>query len=121
MAKLWRKYLALRRDGTVLDCPYFVLAAADSAAPAALRAYAAAATHRGMADDYTADVFRLARSFEAWRHEYRRTSDPDAPPHRPDDPEVAAVLDALPASVPYAWRPAAVPGSQPTVTVPSDD
>lgn len=95
--RLWRnadgtrkgKYLVQRRDGTVPEWPYFVLGAADPAAPAALRAYADAADYHGMDPAYTADLRTLASQFEAYRTEMG-AGDPDAPRHRKDDPATIA-------------------------------
>ena len=55
MARLWRntegtregKYLVQRRDGTIPEWPYFVIGAADPAAPKALQAYADACEKSG--------------------------------------------------------------------------
>jgi len=97
MGGLWRnlgggirsKFLVLRRDSSVPEWPYFVMGAADPAAPAGLRAYADVAEQEGMDPQYVADVRATADRFEAWREE-NHTGDPDAPQHRLDDPEVAA-------------------------------
>jgi hypothetical protein len=97
MARLWRnnpatpegKYLVKRRDGSVPEWPFFVISAADPAAPAALRGYAAQADLLGLDPEYTADILDLARKFEEWR-ETHRTGDPDAPRHRKDDPATVA-------------------------------
>jgi hypothetical protein len=86
-AKLWDKYLVLRRDGTVPHWPYFVIAAADPAAPAALLAYAARAEELGMDAGYVADIRGQAGDFDRWRTEHG-AGDPDAPRHRTDDPAV---------------------------------
>ena len=99
MARLFRnqegfeggKYLVQRRDGTVPEWPYFVIAAADPAAPAALRAYALAAEGLEMDEDYVADVRALIDEFNAWRKEHG-PGDPDAPRHREDDPEIIAKM-----------------------------
>lgn len=85
------KYLVQRRDGTVPDWPYFVIGAADPAAPAALRAYAQAAYERHMDPKYVADIEDLADEFESW-HRKHGAGDPDAPRHRIDDPEIVAKM-----------------------------
>ena len=93
MARLWRntdgtregKYLVTRRDGTIPEWPYFVIGAADPAAPAALLAYAVAAGQFGMDPEYVSDLKDLARAFQQWREEHG-AGDPDAPRHREDDP-----------------------------------
>lgn len=85
------KYLVQRRDGSVPDWPYFVIGAADPAAPAALRAYANAAMDFGMDAEYAEDVLALADEFLEWRRE-GVTGDPDAPRHREDDPEIIAKM-----------------------------
>ncbi len=94
MARLWRntdgtregKYLVQRRDGTVPEWPYFVIGAADPAAPAALVAYADAAEQLGLDPQYVADIRAMAVEWIAWRRE-NGSGDPDAPRHRTDDPE----------------------------------
>lgn len=100
MARLWKnctetregKYLVTRRDGTVPMWPHFVVAASDPAAPAALRAYADAAAGCGFDPDFVADVRALAGEFEDWREENGQ-GDPDAPPHRNDDPATIAKMN----------------------------
>lgn len=62
-----RKYLVMRRDGSVPRWPAFVLAAADPAAPTAMRAYADAAEQCGMPSQYVRDVRDLAAHFDDWR------------------------------------------------------
>lgn len=87
--KLWNKFLVTRRDGTVPEWPWLVMGARDPAAPPALRAYAEAARAEGMNAEYADAIEDLAGRFE----EYRRThgnGDPDAPPHRVDDPSVVS-------------------------------
>jgi len=99
VAGLWRKqdgtregkYLVLRRDGTVPEWPNFVIGAGDPAAPAALLAYAGAASKAGMDPDYVLDVLQLAEEFEDWRATHSQ-GDPDAPPHRKDDPATVAKM-----------------------------
>lgn len=100
MPGLWRnregtrtgKYLVQRRDGTVPESPYFVLLAKDPAAPAALVAYAGAAMEHGMDEEYVQDVMALADEFAAYRHEHG-AGDPDAAPHRTDDPAIIAKMN----------------------------
>lgn len=102
MPGLWRnqdgtrkhKYLVQRRDGTVPEAPYFVLLAADPAAVAALNAYADAAHEWRMDPEYIADVRTLADEFSQWiRTDWdARRGDPEAPPHRTDDPEIIAKM-----------------------------
>ncbi len=96
MAGLWRKrgikggkYLVTRRDGSVPEWQSFVLASRDPAAPAGLRAYADAAENLGMDKEYVADVRALADEFEAERR-VLGSGDPDAAPHRTDDPVTVA-------------------------------
>lgn len=95
MPGLWRnsdkapegKYLVQRRDGTVPAWPYFVIAAADPAAPKALRAYAKECERIALDGDYIHDLRVLASEFEQWRMAHG-SGDPDAPPHRTDDPAI---------------------------------
>lgn len=99
MSGLWRygekapegKYLVMRRDGSVPEWPSMVFGAKDPAAPAALRAYADEAERRGFDPEFVGDVRRLADEFERYR-EQQGTGDPDAPPHRKDDPETIALM-----------------------------
>lgn len=94
---LWRmhgiaggKYLVQRRDGSVPAWPYFVLGARDPAAPGALRAYAHICI--GRTDPaYVADVQRLANEFDVY-HRVHGSGDPDATPHRVDDPATVAKM-----------------------------
>lgn len=85
--------IVLRRDGTPLEARYFVLALKDPAAEVALREYANEAERRGYDQQYVADVRRLAAECGGERakaHEAKKPADPDAPPHRKDDPAVLA-------------------------------
>jgi hypothetical protein len=91
---LWRKngikggkYLVQRRDGTVPEWPYFVLGARDPYAPAALRAYAKAAEEGDADPTYVRDLLDLADEYDNFRS-VEGPGDPDAKPHRKDDPEV---------------------------------
>ena len=101
MARLWRnnpetregKYLVKRRDGTIPRWPWFVLGAADPAAPVGLRAYADEVERIGKDPAYVADIRTLADDWE------RRLAagewdegDPDAPRHRKDDPAIVAEM-----------------------------
>lgn len=93
MSRLWRygdkapegKYLVTRRDGTIPKWPSFVLGAKDMAAPAALNAYADAAENLGYDPEFVADIRTLADEFKEYCIKHG-TGDPDAPPHRKDDP-----------------------------------
>lgn len=97
MSGLWRKsgiaggkYLVTRRDGSTPDWQWFVLGSRDPAAPAALYAYADAAEKNLMDPKYVQDIRKLAWEFEQDMHD----GDPDAPPHRKDDPETVAKMIA---------------------------
>lgn len=59
-----QKYLVVRRDGSVPRWPAFVIAAADPAAGAALRAYADEADRLGMSSHYTREVRALAQAYD---------------------------------------------------------
>lgn len=85
------KFLVVRRDGTVPEWPHFVMGARDPAVPAALRAYAMEARRLGMDPQFCEDVTLLAREFDAYRLAHG-AGDPDAPPHRHDDPETVAKM-----------------------------
>src|SRR4051812_6253348 len=99
MSGLWRnraetregKYLVTRRDGTVPAWPNFVFGAADPAAPAGLRAYADEADRLGYDPQFVVDVRDLAEEFEAYCR-VNGKGDPDAKPHRKDDPETVAKM-----------------------------
>jgi hypothetical protein len=91
--KLWNKFIVMRRDGTVPEWPYFVLGARDPAAPTALRAYAVAAKLLGMDPAYAEDLRGQADDWDAYRREHGE-GDPDAPPHRKDNPHVVSLLKA---------------------------
>ncbi len=85
------KYLVKRRDGSIPQWPFFVLAASDPAAPSALMAYANRAEIIGMDQRYVNDVLWLAKEFSEWR-EANQQGDPDAPRHRIDDPATVAEM-----------------------------
>ena len=91
--KLWNKFLVVRRDGTVPDWPYMVIGARDPAAPAALRAYADEGERRGYDPEFIADMRKQADGFERYRRE-NGDGDPDAGPHRKDDPDTVARFKA---------------------------
>lgn len=98
MAGLWRddpatpegKYpIILRRDGTVLDTPYFVIALRDPCAPAAFTAYAERAAALGLDPAFVQAMYDLASEAERVRDAIG-PGDPDAPRHRADDPRIIA-------------------------------
>lgn len=95
---LWRKrgvkggkYLVQRRDGTVPEWQSFVIGAKDPCAPAALRAYAAAAETNGFDPQFVSDMRALADEFDEYR-KAQGDGDPDAAPHRKDDPATVAKM-----------------------------
>lgn len=107
MAGLWRnspdtvegKYLVLRRDGTAPEWPYFVLGAKDPAAPKALFEYAAECKRQGMDPQYVRDVQDMANAWILYQNDLidldapnLGLGDPDAPPHRKDNPETVALM-----------------------------
>jgi len=85
------KFLVVRRDGSVPHWPHFVLGARDPAAPFALQAYARACEAMGLDQAYVDSLYELARDFEDYRAE-QGNGDPDAPPHRTDNPDVVAAM-----------------------------
>jgi hypothetical protein len=99
MTRLWinrpetpeGKFLVVRRDGTIPAWPHFVMGARDPAAPAALEAYAAEAERLGFDPEYVGDVRQLADDFRAHRGAHG-SGDPEAPPHRTDDPRVIRLM-----------------------------
>lgn len=108
---LWRmngikggKYLVMRRDGTVPDWPHFVIGARDPASFAALMAYAAEAERLNAVaarsgseglptynQAFIDDVRKMAFEFDDYRRK-NGVGDPDAPPHRKDDPDVVSKM-----------------------------
>lgn len=96
---LWRKngikggkYLVQRRDGTVPERPHFVIGAKDPAAAPALLAYAEEAERLGYDSQFVADVRAMAVEFTSYLKEHGQ-GDPDATPHRKDDPAVIAKMN----------------------------
>ena len=85
------KFLVVRRDGSIPHWPHFVIGARDPAAPVALRAYAAACSAMCLDQEYVRSILDLAEDFERYRLA-QGDGDPDAPPHRVDDP---SVIDAM--------------------------
>lgn len=86
------KFLVVRRDGSVPHWPHFVLGARDVHAPVALRAYAEAVRQSGFLDpEYADSVQELAGDFERYRDKHG-DGDPDAPPHRKDNPNVISAM-----------------------------
>ncbi len=86
------KFLVVRRDGSIPHWPHFVLGARDPHAPAALRAYVQAARDAGDLDpEYADSIMELAGDFERYRAQ-QGDGDPDAPPHRTDDPNVITAM-----------------------------
>lgn len=101
--RLWRhteehsegKYLVVRRDGTIPPWPHFVIGAADPCAPAALKAYADEADRIGLDAEFAQSVNDEADNFELWRLSMPATmkkADPDAGPHREDNPFVLGMM-----------------------------
>lgn len=85
------KFLVVRRDGSVPHWPHFVIGARDPAAPEALRGYADVCERLGFEAEYVASVRELADDFYNYRMA-QGDGDPEAPPHRTDDPHV---IDAM--------------------------
>ena len=110
MAGLWRRNpgtpegkfpIVLRRDGSPLTARFLVLTLKDPCAPAAFWAYAAEAERLEMDPAYVAGMRWLAEEAVAERDRVARgekvesRSNPDAPPHRTDDPVVLAWARSL--------------------------
>lgn len=86
--------IVLRRDGSAVEHPYFVILARDPCAKAALLAYADEAEKQGLPRDYVNDVRDLAYEFENYSIEVG-LGDPGAPRHRKDDPATLAWARSL--------------------------
>jgi hypothetical protein len=86
------KYLVVRRDGTIPPWPHFVLGGYDPAAAAALRTYAEMGARLGYDPEFTKSLIELADDFEKMAHRNAGVSDPDAGPHRTDNPAVVAMM-----------------------------
>ena len=85
--------IVLRRDGTVLESPFFVMTLKDPCTAKALAAYADEAEKIGLDKKYVSDIRELAKdATRAHRADKEQesgpTADPDAPRHRKDDPVV---------------------------------
>jgi hypothetical protein len=85
------KFLVVRRDGSIPCWPHFVLGARDPAAPVGLRAYAEHCLACGCDKEYVKSIHELADDFEKYR-EREGNGDPDAAPHRKDDPAVIGIM-----------------------------
>lgn len=85
------KFLVVRRDGSVPHWPHFVLGARDPAAPTALIAYAEECRRLGMDPAYCDSVIELAVDFKEYR-DREGPGDPEAPPHRTDNPNVIEAM-----------------------------
>ena len=85
------KFLVVRRDGTIPEWPHFVLGARDPAVPVALQAYADEAERLGFDPAYCDSIRELASDFESYRAAHG-IGDPDAKPHREDDPSVLDLM-----------------------------
>jgi hypothetical protein len=86
------KFLVVRRDGSVPHWPHFVIGARDPAATAGLLAYADKAEELGYDPEYVESVRDLAKiDFPAYLRA-QGPGDPEAPPHRTDNPAVIAAM-----------------------------
>lgn len=102
--RLWRnnpqtpegKYpIVLRRDGTPLDSRYIVMVLKDPAVEEALHAYARRAHELGYDPTLVEDITALANQCETERLEAIKAADPDAPPHRKDNPIILAWAQSI--------------------------
>lgn len=85
------KYLVVRRDGTVPWWPSFIMGGHDPAAAAGLRGYADKAEALGYEAEYVASVRSLADDYETLAA-VGHPADPEAPPHRVDNPVIIAMM-----------------------------
>lgn len=98
MSRLWRnnedtregKYpIVLRRDGTPVETPYFVILVRDPCFEAAMTAYADEAHRLGYDPQYVSDLRAMVAEAPAIRAALG-DGDPDAPRHRKDSPAILA-------------------------------
>lgn len=87
--------ICLRRDGTPLTKPYFVMVLHDPCVAAGLRAYADEAAKQNFDAEYVSDIRKLAERSEKLAANPDSGADPDAPRHRTDDPVVIAWARSL--------------------------
>ncbi len=85
------KFLVVRRDGTIVEWPHFVLGGKDPCSPKALLAYAREAERVGYDLDYAKGVIEVAKLLGEFRKEHG-DGDPDAGPHRTDDPRIIKAM-----------------------------
>lgn len=101
--KLWQKtngdhkegkYLVVRRDGTIPAWPAFICGGNDPASAAGLRGYADEAERLGYESEYVASVRELADDFDTRARAVagKVKVDPEAPPHRKDNPAIVAMM-----------------------------
>ena len=96
------KFLVIRRDGSVPAWPHFVIGARDPGARAALLAYAKEHEWLGTDPEYVISIRKLAKEFDDYRKQ-EGNGDPEAPPHRKDDPAVIAVMHGSDGTI-NAWQ-----------------
>jgi hypothetical protein len=83
------KYLVVRRDGTIPKWPHFVLGGDDLCARNALIQYAKDAEQIKLDPEYVESIRALAIE---WCRRPIGKSDPDASPHRVDNPAIIAMM-----------------------------
>jgi hypothetical protein len=88
------KYLVVRRDGTIPWWPNFVMGGHDPASGAGLRGYADKAAELGYEAEYVQSIRELADMYDLLAAKVKGTVkvDPEAPPHRKDNPAVVAMM-----------------------------
>lgn len=94
------KYLVVRRDGTIPKWGHFVISTIDPAASGGLRGYADAADRLQFDPEYVASIRELADDADRLSIQAAcdaailgtKGADPDAPPHRRDNPAVVAMM-----------------------------
>lgn len=87
MAPLWNKFLVVRRDGTIPQWPWLVMGARDPSTPTAILAMADWHEERGTDQAYVDDLRLLADEWDDYRS-LNGEGDPEAGPHRTDDPDI---------------------------------
>ncbi len=89
-----KKFLVLRRDGTIPEWPWFVMGAEDPLAAGALYHYAGLCEEAGYSKEYVDMVMRAVDAMQSWAAT-KAMQRPDQAPPRKEDPSVLIKLDIV--------------------------